>query len=74
MSQSKDNLLYYDTRPGTAESQLTSMLSVMINDLRKQGSYSIETSGFYDRASTIVYEDSFISVASFENDKGILNG
>ena len=74
MAQSKDNLLYYDTRLGTAENQLTATLSVMLNDLRKKGSYEIETSGFYDRASTVVYEDSFISVASFDNDRGILNG
>ena len=51
MAQTEESLLYYRTYPATAESQLTALLSLMVNDLRKKGSFSMETSGHYDRMS-----------------------
>jgi len=74
MAQSEESLLYYKTYPATAESQLTALLSLMVNDLRKKGSFVMETSGHYDRMSAVAYGDSFVSVASFKGDGGILNG
>ena len=74
VNQRQDQLITYKTRPCTAETQLSMFIETLITDFRIKGKFDMESSGVYDRAIAIVYEDNFVSIAQFEGEGGLLDG